>query len=211
MECRLGKDFFTVTCQTLARKLLGQVLVRILDDGTRLSGVIVETECYLGGEDKASHSYNGKRTERNTAMFMDPGTAYVYFVYGMYHCFNISSEGDGSAVLIRSLQPLEGLDQMQQFRNERLKNQRALKCDKLCNGPSKLCMSMAITKDVIDQRDLTVCEFLWVEKGWETPDSCIAVASRIGINSAGAEWAEKPLRFYVKGCKYVSRRLKVIH
>jgi DNA-3-methyladenine glycosylase len=90
---RLKDSFYNVPCEYLAKGLLGKVLVRRLNDGTLIKGRIVETECYLGGEDKASHSYNGKITERSKPMYMKPGTTYVYITYGMYHCFNISSQG----------------------------------------------------------------------------------------------------------------------
>jgi hypothetical protein len=90
---RLKDSFYNVPCENLAKGLLGKILVRQLNDGTILKGRIVETECYLGGEDKASHSYNGRITERSKPMYMKPGTAYVYITYGMYHCFNISSQG----------------------------------------------------------------------------------------------------------------------
>ena len=91
---KLSTNFYDQTCEVLAKSLLGKVLVRILDSGERLSGTIMETESYLGGEDHASHSYKGKRTNRNEPMFMAPGTAYVYHIYGMYTCFNISSRGN---------------------------------------------------------------------------------------------------------------------
>ena len=90
---RLGFDFFDQPCTTLAKSLLGKTLVRILDDGSRLSGKIVESEGYLGIEDTAAHSYQGRKTERNMAMFMPPGTSYVYLIYGMYSCLNVSSKG----------------------------------------------------------------------------------------------------------------------
>jgi DNA-3-methyladenine glycosylase len=90
---RLRDSFYNVPCEDLAKGLLGKVLVRRLNDGTLIKGRIVETECYLGGDDKASHSYNGRITERSKPMYMKPGTAYVYITYGMYHCFNISSQG----------------------------------------------------------------------------------------------------------------------
>lgn len=88
------ENFYDVPCEQLARTLLGKILVRQLDNGQVLKGRIVETECYLGGDDQASHSFRGKLTERNAPMFMKPGTAYVYFTYGMYYCFNISSQGE---------------------------------------------------------------------------------------------------------------------
>ncbi|XP_019721872.1 DNA-3-methyladenine glycosylase [Hippocampus comes] len=93
---RLREDFFTQPCVALAKAFLGKVLVRRCEDGTELRGRVVETEAYLGGEDKASHSAGGKRTERNTAMFMKPGTIYVYPIYGIYLCMNVSSQGDGA-------------------------------------------------------------------------------------------------------------------
>lgn len=108
-------DSYNVPCYELANILLGKLLVRKFD-GNILKGRIVETECYLGGEDKASHSYNGKQTPRNEPMFMPPGTAYVYLTYGMYHCFNISAAEPGAAVLIRALEPIEGLDCMRTLR-----------------------------------------------------------------------------------------------
>ena len=90
---RLVLTNYDKPCVDLAKYLLGKKLVRILETGCKVSGIIVETEAYLGGEDKASHSYNGKRTERNAAMFMMPGTSYVYNIYGVYSCLNISSQG----------------------------------------------------------------------------------------------------------------------
>jgi hypothetical protein len=90
---RFKDSFYDVPCEDLAKGLLGKILVRRLGDGTVLKGRIVETECYLGAEDKASHSYKGRITERSKPMYMKPGTTYVYITYGMYHCFNISSQG----------------------------------------------------------------------------------------------------------------------
>lgn len=90
---RLDAQFYDQPCEELAKSLLGKILVRRLDDNTVVKGRIVETECYLGGQDAASHSFNGKLTTRNEPMFMKPGTAYVYMTYGMYYCFNISSKG----------------------------------------------------------------------------------------------------------------------
>ncbi len=90
---RLKQAFFERPCEELAKALLGKKFVRKLEDGTVLEAQIVETEAYLGGEDKAAHSHNGKRTDRNEAMYMKPGTIYVYDIYGMYSCINISSQG----------------------------------------------------------------------------------------------------------------------
>ena len=89
----LGPTFYNQPCIHLAKALLGQTLVRILEDGSRLSGKIVETESYLGAEDSAAHTYKGHKSDKNLAMYMTPGTTYVYLIYGMYSCLNISSKG----------------------------------------------------------------------------------------------------------------------
>lgn len=205
---RLPYDWFDCPCVDLAKNLLGMKLVRLTESGERRSGYIVETESYLGADDKAAHSYNGKRTERNKAMFMKPGTSYVYNIYGIYTCINISSKGEGAAVLIRSLEPCDGEDSMKIARRiKKSEKSKELKRHELCNGPSKLTQALGITKENGDQVDLTTSSCFWVEKGNPVPDSSIIACKRIGINYAG-DWVDKPLRFYVKGCKYVSIRDK---
>ncbi|XP_063287691.1 DNA-3-methyladenine glycosylase [Pelobates fuscus] len=205
---RLKSDFYEQPCITLAKNLLGQILVRKLPDGTELRGRIVETESYLGGEDQASHSRGGKQTERNMAMFMKPGTMYVYQIYGMYFCMNISSQGDGAAVLLRSLEPLEGLHHMQTFRrNLRKSNSKPLKNKDLCNGPSKLCQAMVLDKS-FDRRDLVTDPMAWLEEEEnKIADKDIVSCERVGIGNAGV-WTSKPLRFYIRGNIYVSIRDK---
>ena len=105
---RLTRDFFDTPTEILAVALLGKILCRKATQGRVLQGKIVETEAYLGEIDPACHSYGGKRTARNAPMYGPPGTAYVYFIYGMYHCFNISSKEAGACVLIRALEPISG-------------------------------------------------------------------------------------------------------
>lgn len=200
---RLTYSFYNQECVTLAKALLGQVMVRMID-GVRVSGVIVETESYLGGEDVASHSHNNKRTPRNEPMYMKPGTAYVYPIYGMYFCFNVSSQGDGSCVLVRALEPGEGMSIMAVGRNQRRKNTTPLKTHQLCNGPSKLCQALDMTKDSCNKLDLSTSNVLWLEAGTSIPESQVVIGKRIGIESAGEEWANKPLRFYVADNKFVS-------
>ncbi|XP_056143533.1 DNA-3-methyladenine glycosylase [Lampris incognitus] len=205
-EHRLGEDFFDQPCIGLAKAFLGKVLVRRCADGTELRGRIVETEAYLGGEDKASHSAGGKRTERNTAMYMKPGTIYVYPIYGVYLCTNVSSQGEGAAVLLRSLEPLEGQPLMRQLRAARRREgARQLKDKELCNGPSKLCQALNIPR-CFDRRDLASDPEVWLEGDPEAsplePRDVVS-ASRIGIDSHG-EWASKPLRFYLRGHPCVS-------
>ncbi|KAJ4918396.1 hypothetical protein JOQ06_014081 [Pogonophryne albipinna] len=203
---RLEEDFFKQSCISLSKAFLGKVLVRRCADGTELRGRIVETEAYLGGEDKASHSAGGKRTERNTAMFMKPGTIYVYLIYGIYLCMNVSSEGEGAAVLLRSLEPLQGQPAMRQLRAARRREgARLLKDKELCNGPSKLCQALNIPR-CFDRRNLAADPEVWLEKDPNinpAEPNDIVSAPRIGIESHG-EWAKKPWRFYLRGHPCVS-------
>ncbi|XP_052536393.1 DNA-3-methyladenine glycosylase isoform X2 [Tympanuchus pallidicinctus] len=201
---QLEADFFNQPCISLAKSFLGQILVRKLPDGRELWGRIVETEAYLGGEDEASHSKGGKQTQRNAAMFMKPGTLYVYQIYGIYFCVNVSSQGEGAAVLLRSLEPLQGLDVMRELRSTSRKGPaKPLKDWQLCNGPSKLCQAFGIDK-AFDQRDLTQDAAIWMVPGQELPrEQDVVATTRIGIGNRG-EWSQKPLRFYVRGNKFVS-------
>ncbi|XP_023584136.1 DNA-3-methyladenine glycosylase isoform X2 [Trichechus manatus latirostris] len=201
---RLGSEFFDQPGVRLARALLGQVLVRRLADNTELRGRIVETEAYLGPEDEAAHSRGGRQTARNRGMFMKPGTLYVFIIYGMYFCLNVSSQGDGACVLLRALEPLGGLETMQRLRSTLGKGAsgRALKDRELCNGPSKLCQALAIDKS-FDQRDLATDGAVWMECGPPGPKPAVVAAARVGVSRAG-EWAQKPLRFYVRGSPFVS-------
>ncbi|NWU84159.1 3MG glycosylase, partial [Onychorhynchus coronatus] len=201
---QLEADFFNQPCVSLAKSFLGQILVRKLPDGRELWGRIVETEAYLGGEDEASHSKGGKQTQRNAAMFMKPGTLYVYQIYGIYFCVNVSSQGEGAAVLLRSLEPLQGLDAMRELRRtSRKAPSKLLKDWQLCNGPSRLCQAFGIDK-AFDQRDLTQDTDIWMVPGQDLPgEQDVVATTRIGIGNRG-EWAQKPLRFYLRGNKFVS-------
>ena len=202
-NARLSKDFYKVPCEDLAKNMLGQILVRTLPgergkEDMAMKGLIVETEAYLGGSDKASHSFRGRRTKRNEAMYMEAGTAYVYSVYGTHCCFNASSSGAGAAVLVRSLQPIQGEERMRQFRarNAKSKAVRRLSTRELCSGPAKLCCAMQIDKE-LNKVDLCSSQELWVEAGQETGGPRTVVACpRVGVDYAG-EWADKPLRFYL--------------
>ncbi|KAK9700693.1 Methylpurine-DNA glycosylase (MPG) [Popillia japonica] len=173
---------------------------------TRLKGRIVETECYPGGEDKASCTFNGKRSPATEALYMDAGTAFVYMTYGMYHCINISSSEPGGGVLIRALEPLEGIEDMRKWRIDKTKSKKDIKTKDLCNGPSKLCTSLQITKNDCNMMDFKTSESMWIEDDPNFLIGKIVCTSRIGIAAAGKEWAEKPYRYYIFGSDYVSKR-----
>ncbi|XP_033749821.1 putative 3-methyladenine DNA glycosylase isoform X2 [Pecten maximus] len=206
---RLSSSFYKKSCLQLARNLLGQVLVRRCPtSGGLLCGKVVETEAYLGNEDKAAHSYKGKKTEKNSAMFMDPGTAYVYNIYGMYCCFNISSEGEGAAVLLRAIEPIQGLEAMTCNRsNQRKEGSKALKTKDLCNGPSKFCQALAISKNAINKQDLVSSPDIWMVAGDQIDDQHVVNSKRINIGYA-EEFVDKPYRFYILDNKCVSVRDK---
>jgi DNA-3-methyladenine glycosylase len=193
---RFSRKFYQRDAATLARALLGQVLVRVLADGTRLAGRIIETEAYLGVEDKAAHSFGGRHTPRNAAMWGPAGHAYVYFIYGMHHCVNVvaATPGDPAAVLLRALAPLEGLEAMRRHRAGRIAAARLRDRD-LCSGPAKLAQAMAIDR-ALDHADLVAGETLFIERGRRVPSGRIVATPRIGIDYA-EEWAGKPLRFVI--------------
>lgn len=206
---RLDAGHYATPADTLAQSLLGCTLVRRLSDGTRLAGVIVETEAYLGAIDKAAHSYGNRRTARTEPMFGPGGTAYVYFTYGMHHCMNViaGSAGDPQAVLIRALEPAEGSERM---RSIRAKKSRAADPNKLsehllCSGPARLCQAMDIDRR-FSGIDLTRSEEIWIEPrtrsaGCDEPD--IGTSVRIGIGYA-EEWADAELRFFLRGSRSLS-------
>jgi DNA-3-methyladenine glycosylase len=173
---------------TLAQKLIGCELVHESEQGTT-SGIIVETEAYLQN-DPASHAFNGK-TKRNEAMFGQAGTAYIYLIYGMYECFNVVSyiERVGEAVLIRALQPVSGIELMQERRNQKsIKN--------LCRGPGKLVQAMGISRR---QNGVFLDEKLHIISSQMT-DNQLVTTTRIGITKA----ADLPYRFYLKDSLFVS-------
>lgn len=200
---RLSHKFCQRDPVSLARALLGQRLVRVLADGTRLAGRIVETEAYLGVVDRAAHSYGGRRTPRNAAMWGPAGRAYVYFVYGLHHCMNVVAEDveRPTAVLIRALEPLEGLESMRAHRAGR-RPARRLRDTDLCSGPAKLAQALRLDR-ALDGADLVAGDALFLERGARVAPRRIVAAPRIGVAYA-AEWADKPLRFYVAGNPHVS-------
>ncbi|MCB9103364.1 MAG: DNA-3-methyladenine glycosylase [Anaerolineales bacterium] len=198
----LTQEFFARPTLTVARDLLGQRLVRDLD-GQRLSGLIVETEAYIGPDDTASHARMG-RTDRNAIMFGPAGVAYVYFIYGMYHMLNIVTDQPDfpAAILIRALEPLTGQTAMQAHRQ---KNNRPLKPINLTNGPGKLCQALAIDRR-LNHFPITQGHTLWLEPGDPLPDQAIAAGPRVGIDYATPECVAAPWRFWIKGNRFVSKR-----
>ena len=198
---RLKRTFCQRDTVTVARGLLGQLIVRQLADGSRVSGLIVETEAYLGPEDRAAHTYNHHRSPRNESMWQDAATAYVYFTYGMHHCMNVvtGDEKTPQAVLIRALQPVDNHEAMRQHRS------KAKRDTDLCSGPAKLCQALAIDRD-LDGIDLSTSRQLWLEQARRRvlPSAEIAVGPRVGIASSG-DWRDKPLRFAVRNNPHVSK------
>lgn len=182
----LPAGFYDRDPAVVARDLLGAVL-RHEDELGAISGRIVETEAYLGPHDPASHSAVG-RTARTWHMFGPPGNAYVYFVYGMHWCVNAVTreEGFGSAVLIRALEPLAGIERM------RARRPKARGDAKLCDGPAKLCAALGIDRR-FDGAALTGGSALTIHAGVPVADAGVVVGPRVGITKA-VEW---PLRFSI--------------
>lgn len=177
----IKREFYERNTLDVAKDLLGKKLCRRINDKV-LSGIIVETEAYTQ-DDPACHAFKGK-TPRAITIFKKPGISYVYFIYGMYHCFNIVTEPEetAGAVLIRALEPLEPVVNT--------------------NGPGKLCRELFITREhnEIDLTNETSC--LWIENGIEIPANKIHTTTRIGIKQA----IDYPWRFYVKENLFVSKK-----
>lgn len=189
---RIDNLIFNLSTKNLAIELLGKLLVRKIGK-KHLIGKIVETEAYLDKNDLASHSAVGKTT-RNEVMFDESGLAYVYFTYGMHYCFNVVSgeSGKGSAVLIRALEPIAGINIMQ-------KNRGTNNFTNLTNGPAKLCQALSIDKS-LNGLDLRKSKILYLANSIEEK-FLVVKTSRIGIKKS----QEKLLRFYIKENNFVSK------
>lgn len=190
-EARLRRRFFERYTPSVARELLGCRLVRVLD-GERLAGTIVETEAYRGPRDPASHAFRG-RTKRNEVMFGPAGHAYVYFTMGVHFCLNITTEAGEmpAAVLIRAVEPVEGLAVMKG-------NRGLVDVHRLADGPGKLTKAFKIEKD-LNGEDMVTSPRLFLERGTSTKES--AASSRVGISAGKSfKW-----RFYVEASEFVSR------
>jgi DNA-3-methyladenine glycosylase len=191
----LPVSFFTQPTEQVARELLGAVVVSRAG-GVRTAGRIVETEAYLGHTDPASHGFASRRHARNASLYGPAGTWYVYLSYGVHWCCNLVCEGKGlgGAVLLRALEPLEGLDGMMERR-------RTTKPALLCSGPGRLAQALGITLELdgtaMRSSDVRVC------RGAAVALQDVVASARIGITKA-ADW---PLRFTVRGSPWISRRV----
>jgi DNA-3-methyladenine glycosylase len=190
----LPRSFYARPVLTVARDVIGKILVHETAEG-RAAGRIVEAEAYRGPEDRAAHSFGGRRTARTEAMFGPPGFAYVFFVYGMHWHVNLVTTRDGEphAVLIRALEPLAGIELMAARRGLGVSDRN------LTNGPGKVCQALDIDKRAYG---LDLCgSQLFLCDG---PRGRVARSARVGVDYAGA-WAERPWRFFELGNAYVSR------
>ncbi len=189
---RLGRAFYDRPTVEVAKGLLGKRLVRGLE-GVELAGIVVEVEAYGGYDDPASHAFRGM-TPRNAVMFGDPGHSYVYFTYGNHYCLNVTTEpaGVAGAVLIRALEPTEGIGLMKKYRGTKDISQ-------LTSGPGKLTRAMKVDlglngEDLVSSRRLYLTEGKTGRISWDN-------TSRVGVSRG----SERQWRFFVKGCGFVSK------
>ena len=201
----ISKEFYNRSALEVAQDLLGKVLVREVD-GKVLKGKIVETEAYIGAIDKACHAYNGRRTKRTEILYEDAGVSYIYFIYGLYHCFNVvtNKKDVAEAVLIRAIEPINELDYISNIRyNKKYDELTKVQSKNLTNGPSKLCLAYLLNKDLNAVK--------LYEKGavYITDDNNenfeIVESKRIGIDYA-EEAKDFLWRFYIKDNIYVSKK-----
>ncbi|KKP68865.1 MAG: hypothetical protein UR66_C0003G0130 [Candidatus Moranbacteria bacterium GW2011_GWE1_35_17] len=196
---KLTYKFFNRKTALVARELLGKVLIYKNKDQI-ISGIIVETEAYVGPKDLASHASRGK-TPRNEVMFGEAGHWYIYLIYGFYNCLNIVTEEKNypAAVLIRAVEPLEGISLMEI-------NRKTKKLENLTSGPGKLCQAFGIDKNLNHISALNKKSPLFIgDIGTKIPKSKIIKTTRIGVDYAG-KWKDKKLRFYIKNNAFISKK-----
>ena len=188
---RLPRSFFNRSTLPVARELLGTRLVR-LEDGERVSGLIVEAEAYRGEEDQGCHAKAG-RTPRTQVMFGPPGHAYVYFTYGMHWMLNFVTEEEGfpAAVLIRAILPSEGIDIIASRRNSQPRQHWT-------DGPGKICQALAITGEFNGTDLCSPQAAIFVESGDPIADKCVTTGPRVGFNNVPEPWNSMPWRFRVE-------------
>jgi DNA-3-methyladenine glycosylase len=192
-------SFYSQPALWVARRLLGARLVRVLPNGAHLSGRIVETEAYTGLDDLASHGHS-RRTPRNNIMYGPPGRAYIYFTYGNWWMPNVVTEPEGfpAAVLLRALEPLEGLDEMAARRPDRPPHEWT-------NGPAKLALALGIDKS-LNGADLTTTQNgLWIEPDMNVPEELVRTGPRVGLGKTPEPWLSLPWRFWIGGNSFVSK------
>jgi DNA-3-methyladenine glycosylase len=193
----LQRDFYAQNTHKVARGLLGKLIVRRWR-GKNIAGRIVEVESYVGQNDAACHAARGK-TKRNEIMFGEAGYAYVYLIYGMYHCLNIVTGGKDfpAAVLIRALEPIKEINLMSKYRKTNVLNN-------LTTGPGKLTQALQITR-ILDGEDLTLRNKLFVEDdGFKIESSEILRSPRVGVDYAGED-AKLLWRYCIRDSKFVSK------
>lgn len=199
---RLGAEYYTSSDVTfLARDLLGKFLCTKID-GSLCTGKIVETEAYRGPDDRACHAYNDRRTPRTEVMYKKGGVSYIYICYGMHHLMNVVTGPAESAhaVLIRALEPADGIEVMAERRNMEIMDPRITK------GPGALSAALGLRSSLTGAHLYDASSPVWIEdRGFLYVDEAICTGKRIGVESAGdaAHW---PWRFFVKDCRYVSAK-----
>ena len=200
---KLNREFYSRDTLEVAKDLLGKYLVRE-SKGKKIVGKIVETEAYMGTKDKGAHTYSGKVTPRTEAMFGIPGTSYVYLIYGMYNCFNVVTKEEGipEAVLIRAVEPIEGLEEMSlnRFKKSYIELKKR-EIRNLTSGPGKLCIALDIDRS-LNKTDLCG-DNLYIENPDVDERINIVESKRIGIDYA-EEAKDYLWRFYIEGNEYVS-------
>ena len=195
---KLPREFYLQPTLQVAKQLIGKYLIRRLNRRL-LVGRIVEVEAYLGSMDPASHAFKG-RTPRNEVMFQQGGHMYVYFTYGMHYCSNVvtEAEGIGHAVLLRALEPIQGLDVMAQNRQTKLESENDRR--QLCSGPAKLCKAFSISRN---ENATDLCgKVIWIVEDTNGARlQSVQRSTRVGI-TRGREFS---WRFYAKGNSFVSQ------
>lgn len=201
---RLSREFYIDDPEVVGKNLLGKYIIREYD-GKRLIGKIVETEAYKAMGDKAAHMNNNKITERTKISFEVGGHAYIYLIYGMYFCFNVVTceKGVGGAVLIRGIQPIEGINDMMINRYNKIEESKT-KIKNLTNGPGKLCNALLIDKTLYGE-DLCTSNKLYIEEGEYIKEDEIVYSKRVNIDYA-EEAKDFLWRYYIRRNECVSKK-----
>ena len=201
----LKNDFFKRDTVEVAKSLIGEKIIRNIS-GNFFCAKIVETEAYLGLEDRACHSYGGRITDRNKTLYLPGGHIYVYLIYGMYDLLNIVTrdEDHPEAVLIRGVEPLENLDGISKNRfGKAYEELSTYQRKNLSNGPGKLSMAIGINRSLNGK--VLSKDYLYIGEGEEVPEKDLVITKRIGIDYAGED-ADLPLRFCLRDNPYVSKK-----